>query len=150
MLRRRLREIAPPGQLHVRWLQNMRRPFPRCNLICSWCFALAVLPLMPSRTSAQKTCGGMRGRATSPQGWVIPKAIILLVDKSSKQTINVETDESGEYTICLSSGTYDVLASAMGYKRAKRKSIKVDASSKATIDFVLKQSGTVIVDRIHP
>jgi hypothetical protein len=81
---------------------------------------------------------------------VIPKATILSVNKSSKQTISVETDENGEYTICLPSGTYDALASAMGYKRAKRKSIKADGSSKAIIDFVLKQSGTVIIDRVHP
>jgi len=80
----------------------------------------------------------------------VSKATILLVNKRSKQTTKVETDETGEYTICLSLGVYDVLATAMGYKPAKRKSIEVDESTKATIDFVLKQNGTSIVYRIPP
>ena len=92
----------------------------------------------------------MEGRATSPQGWVIPDARIRLVNKATKQTTSVETDNSGNYRVCLPSGTYDVLANAIGYKPAKRKSIKVDATSKAIIDFVMKQDGTVIVDRLHP
>jgi hypothetical protein len=81
---------------------------------------------------------------------VIPKATIRFVNKATKQTAAVETDNSGNYTICLLAGTYDVRASARGYKLAKRKSIKVDAASKAKIDFVLKQDGSVNVDRFYP
>jgi hypothetical protein len=81
---------------------------------------------------------------------LIPKATIFLVNRRSKQMTKVETDENGEYTICLSAGLYDVFVSAVGYKPAKRKSIEVDESSKGTIDLVLKQNGTVNIDRIHP
>ena len=126
----------------------MKPFFLRHSLICCWCLAVAVLPFVALRAEAQKTCGGIEGRATSPQGWLIPKATILFVNKSSKQKTSVETDERGEYTICLSAGMYDVIANAIGYKSVRRKAIQVDESSKATIDFVLKQSG--LVDRIHP
>lgn len=112
--------------------------------------ATALLSFAKPGVTAQTTCGGIDGRATSPQGWVIPKATIRLLNRVTKQTTNVETDNGGEYTVCLASGTYDVLANAMGYKPSKRKSIKVDASSKAIIDFVMKQDGTVVVDRLHP
>jgi hypothetical protein len=122
----------------------MKRLLARHGITGCWCFALLVLPFTISGVAAQSTCGGIKGRVTSPQGWVIPKATILLINKRSKQTINVETDENGEYTICLSAGMYDVLATAAGYKRGKRKSIQVDESSKATIDLVLKQNGTVM------
>jgi hypothetical protein len=128
----------------------MRRPFARISLMCCCFIAVALVSFVKPVVTAQTSCGGTEGRATSPQGWVIPKATILLVNKATKETTTVETDNSGEYRICLPSGTYDVLAKALGYKPAKRKSIKVDASSKAIIDFVMKQDGTVIVDRLHP
>ena len=139
-----------PLKRNVRWLSNMKRLLPRYRITRYWCLALLVVPFIISSVTAQKTCGGIKGRVTSPQGWVVSKATILLVNKRSKQTTKVETDETGEYTICLSLGVYDVLATAMGYKPAKRKSIEVDESTKATIDFVLKQNGTSIVYRIPP
>jgi hypothetical protein len=104
---------------------------------------VALVSFTKPAVTAQKTCGGIEGRAMSPQGWVIPKAKIRLVNKATKQTTNVETDNSGEYTVCLSSGAYDVFANALGYKPAKGKSIEVDASSKYIIDFVMEQDGTV-------
>jgi len=73
-----------------------------------------------------------------------------MVNKATKQTTNVETDDSGDYTICLSPGTYDVLANSLGYKPAKRKSINIDAASKAMIDFVMTQDGSAHVNRIYP
>ena len=124
--------------------------FPRISLVCCCFIAVALVFFAPPAETAKQTCGGIEGRATSPQGWVIPKATIRLVNKATKQTTTVETNNSGDYTVCLSSGTYDVLANAMGYKPAKRKSIKVDAASKAIIDFVLKQNGSVNVDRLYP
>jgi len=128
----------------------MRGSSLQISLVC-WCL-IAVISVSFGKpaVTVQKTCGGIEGRATSRQGWVIPKATIRLVNKATKQTINVETDNSGDYTVCLSSGTYDVLANVKGYKSAKRKSINVDAASKAIIDFVLKLDGTIIIDRLHP
>src|SRR5690349_11603787 len=105
--------------------------YPRILLVCGCFIAVAFVFFATSAVMAQQTCGGIEGRATSPQGWVIPKATIRLVNKTTKQTTSVETDNSGGYTVCLSPGTYDVLANALGYKPAKRKSIKVDAASKA-------------------
>jgi hypothetical protein len=100
---------------------------------------MAVLVLLSeSSVSAQQPCGGMRGRVTTEEGYLIPAANIRLANKENKQIKNVQTDGEGEYTICLEAGVYDVLAEAGGFKPVKRKSIKVEASTKNIIDFVLK------------
>ena len=125
----------------------MRAYFQRISFtsILLACLFLSEVPAL-----AQNPCGGIEGRATSVEGWVIPKATIRLLNKATKQTLAVETDASGNYTACLPVGTYDVLASSLGYKKAKRKSIKVDASSKALVDFVMKHDASGWVDRQHP
>ena len=70
---------------------------------------------------------------------MIPNVKIRLLDRASKRSTSVESNGEGVYTACLSPGRYDVLADAMGFKRAKRKSIKVEMSSKNIIDFVMKR-----------
>jgi hypothetical protein len=129
-------------------LSNMRRYFQRIFVVCFFALLLSCLAQLPA--TAQNTYGGIEGRATSIEGWVIPKVTIRLLNKATKQTATVETDASGNYTACLPVGTDDVLASTLGYKQSKRKSIKVDASSKALIDFVMKHDASGWVDRQHP
>lgn len=126
----------------------MRRYFQRIFVACFVALLFPYLAQLPA--TAQNTCGGIEGRATSVEGWVIPKVTIRLLNKATKQTTTVETDASGNYTACLQVGTYDVLASTLGYKQVKRKSIKVDVSSKALIDFVMKHDASGWVDRQHP
>lgn len=92
-----------------------------------------------SSAVAQKSCGGIEGRVTSEEGWMIPNVKIRFLERASKQSTNVESNGEGVYTACLSPGRYDVLADAMGFKPAKRKSIKVEMSSKNIIDFVMKR-----------
>ena len=74
--------------------------------------------------------------------WCCGVAITLL-NKVTKQSTKVETDESGEYSACLSPGSYDVVASALGFKSGKRKSIKVERSGKSIIDFPIKRGKPV-------
>jgi hypothetical protein len=64
--------------------------------------------------------------------------------------VTTETDGKGEYSMCLSPGTYDVLADALSFKPGRRKSIKVDESSISIIDFVLKRGKPVVTDERHP
>ena len=112
---------------------------------------LATLMLLSELSiSAQQSCGGIEGRVTTEEGWVIPGANISLANKATKQIKSVQADEKGEYTICLEAGVYDVLADSLGFKSAKRKSIKVEASAKNIIDFVMKRGKTIVVDGEHP
>ena len=114
---------------------NLLRP---ALLFC--CFAAVLVWSLPWPSAvAQKSCGGIEGRVTTEEGWMIPNVRIRLLDRATKQSTNVESDGEGVYTACLSPSKYDVFADAMGFKRAKRKSIKVEASSKSVIDFVMKR-----------
>lgn len=98
-----------------------------------------LLPVLFSVTpaSAQITCGGIVGRVTSVDGWIIPAATIRLRDKSTKLITTTQSNADGEYTICLLAGTYDVFSDSPGYKSIKRKSVKVDSTAKNVIDLVM-------------
>ena len=104
------------------------------------CFAMVELRL--HRTTvvlAQAKCGGIEGRLTTPEGWLIPMARIYFFNKETKKATNVESDQDGLYTTCLSRGTYDVSVDAAGFKSAKRKAIKVYDGERSVIDFPLKR-----------
>lgn len=90
---------------------------------------------------AQRKCGGIEGRVTTPEGWVIPMAKIRLSNRDTKQSTNVETKEDGEYAACLSPGTYDVIVITPGFKTSKRKAIKIENGVRSIIDFPLKRGG---------
>src|SRR5687767_11291329 len=74
---------------------------------------------------AQAKCGGIEGRVTTPEGWLLPEARVFFVSKETKKTASADSTEDGEYWVCLSPGTYDVSVEARGFKNAKRKDIKV-------------------------
>jgi hypothetical protein len=97
---------------------------------------------------AQNRCAGIGGRVTSIQGWLIPAATIRFINKATRQSSTVETDDNGEYSACLAPGSYDVVPTANGYKAAKRKSIKVEAEGQNAVGFVMKPNGKV--DSVHP
>ena len=110
------------------------------------CVMVTLLSDCRAVTTAQKKCGGIEGRVTTPEGWLIPRAKIFFVDKESKKSSNVESNEDGEYEACLSPGTYDVSVDAPGFKSAKRKGIKVNYGERNVIDFPLKRGRPVTSD----
>ena len=114
-----------------------------------WLVCCVAAP-MTLPASAQQTCGGIKGRVTTEEGWVIPGANIRLANKRTKQRVSAQSNGEGEYTMCLEAGVYDVFADAEGFKPAKRKSIEVDASAMNIIDFVMKRGKPVVVDGRHP
>jgi hypothetical protein len=117
------------------------------------CCSLAIFPAWPFVTQSamsQENCGGIDGRVTSIEGWVIPGATIRILNKKTKQRFSVETTESGEYSVCLATGMYDVFANALAYKSMKRESIEVSEPAKVFIDFVMEHDKSFRVDPDHP
>jgi hypothetical protein len=96
--------------------------------------------------TAQAKCGGIEGRVTTPEGWLIPDARIFFVDKETKKTVSADSTEIGEYWVCLPPGTYDVSIEARGFKNVKRKRIKVNYGERNVIDFPLKRGKPVVSD----
>jgi hypothetical protein len=119
--------------------------------LLTFCLISLLIAFAPGSSDlAQTKCGGIQGRVTSSEGWLIPKASIQMIKKGVEKAVTIQTDDLGEYSSCLSPGIYEVFAKAPGYKGKKRSKIEVDESSKATIDFVMEHDGTVNIDRIHP
>ncbi|MCA1578805.1 MAG: carboxypeptidase-like regulatory domain-containing protein [Acidobacteria bacterium] len=56
------------------------------------------------------------------------------------KSTNVESDQEGQYTACLSPGTYDVSVNAQGFKSANRRRITVVDGERSIIDFPLKRA----------
>jgi hypothetical protein len=113
------------------------------RLLLLACFSALGLLFFSSSAGAQNVCGGIEGRVTTVEGWLIPHVTIRSVNKLTKQSDNVRTDDKGEYTACLPPGTYDIFATALGFKPMKRKSLKIDAASRAIIDFTMKRGKPV-------
>jgi hypothetical protein len=107
-----------------------------------------VAPCLP-RTAAQsqsklERCGtGIEGRTTGIQGWLIVDATVRIINRKTKETADFKSDANGEYLACLPAGTYDVIANALGYKTARRKSIKVESPGRNVVDIVMTPSGLV-------
>jgi len=93
--------------------------------------------------TSQRDCDGIRGRVTTPEGWLIPRARINFLNKETKKNTNIETDENGAYHVCLALGTYDITVTSTGFKTAKRKAIKFESSGSLTIDFPMKRGKPV-------
>ena len=108
---------------------------------------LFVVPALNAHSSAvvssQRNCDGIRGRVTTPEGWLIPRARIILFNKKTKKSMNAETDENGDYNVCLALGTYDITVTSTGFKTAKRKAVKFESSGSITIDFPMKRGKPV-------
>jgi RNase P/RNase MRP subunit p29 len=114
--------------------------------------SLTVVVGLSVAASAQtkKECDGIVGRLTTDEGWVIVDVTIRAVNKTTKQALETKTDSYGEYVVCLPPGTYDVFASMLGFRPAKRKSVPVAAKSRNIIDFTLKRGKPIVVDGAHP
>jgi hypothetical protein len=93
--------------------------------------------------TSQRDCDGIRGRVTTPEGWLIPRARINFLNKQTKKNTNIETDENGAYHACLALGTYDITVTSTGFKTAKRKAIKFESSGSLTVDFPMKRGKPV-------
>jgi len=93
--------------------------------------------------SSQRDCDGIRGRVTTPEGWLIPRAKINLLNTKTKKSMNADTDENGDYRACLPFGTYDITVTSRGFKTAKRKAVKFETTGSITIDFPMKRGKPV-------
>src|SRR5262245_1401585 len=116
-----------------------------------YCLVIALTaPLSLKSIHIQQSCAGIKGRVTTEDGAVISRADIGILNNETKQRQKTQTNGEGEYSMCLSPGRYDIIAETVSFKPTKRKAIKVEASAKSIVDFVLKRGKPVITDEKHP
>ena len=51
--------------------------------------------------NAQARCGGIEGRVTTPQGWLIPDAKVFFFNKDTRKFSSARSNEQGLYEACL-------------------------------------------------
>ena len=85
---------------------------------------------------SQKVRRAISGRITDPTGAVVVGATITIVGRASRTTVVKKSNAKGQYVADLRADTYDVTASAPGFKTATR-STGVLRGSRSYMDFVL-------------
>ena len=120
---------------------------PRFLQICA-ALLLAALLFSP-KSFAQADQGSITGTVTDSTGAVIPNATISLVNSDTNLTLIRQTSGSGSYAFApIKIGEYTVTATAPGFVKIVRKSVRVDVSRTVDVNFALKpgaQSETVTV-----
>jgi hypothetical protein len=91
----------------------------------------------------QTANGTITGTVTDPAGAVVANAPIEAKNTSTGFVYPAATSDAGAYTISqLPVGTYEISASAMGFKRAIRTGVEVASSTTFRVDFALEVGAT--------
>jgi hypothetical protein len=111
---------------------------PRCLTLLFLSAAMAfAIPAL-----AQSILGTVRGTVTDPQGAVVPKAVVQVVDEATGVPRIVETDAEGRYEAAnLRPGTYRVEVVTTSFKKIQKTGIAVSTGAVARVDFKLEVGG---------
>src|ERR1700730_18070815 len=110
-------------------------------------FAAIVLFLTTASVScsvgfAQITSGQISGRVADPDGRVIPRAQVLLVNRQNAGERSATTDNQGDFVFAsVQPGTYDLTVSAPGLKGFTKHDIVVNASDQLSAGLFQMQIG---------
>ncbi|MFM2126062.1 MAG: hypothetical protein RL328_2513, partial [Acidobacteriota bacterium] len=98
-------------------------------------FALAGLFLFAHLLPAQTVTGTITG----PSGEPVPTAFVRLTNTATGAQTQVTSGKSGEFSLAVAPGTYDLLIPSLGfqYKRAERKGITLETGKTQRLDFTL-------------
>jgi hypothetical protein len=105
----------------------------RCRLM------LAALALLPAPLMAQAIYGSMYGQVTDQTGSVVPNATITVTDESKNTSVQVTSNEQGEYLVeHLIPDVYDIKATASGFQTQETKGIQISADTSPKVDLKLQ------------
>lgn len=112
----------------------IRRMIPGPSIVFAvWTLAGASLAL------AQVNTGAILGSVTDASGAVAPGATLTITHVSTQVTQTAETDGSGSYVFeRLPIGEYRLVVRAQGFKQSERNDIRLDATQRIKIDFVME------------
>src|ERR671936_157640 len=100
--------------------------------------ALLVLALLFASLQAfgQAQAGTLLGTVTDSSGAVLPNVTITITNKATGVSKTSVTNDTGEYTFPgIQIGTYDVKATAQGFKAESRNGVMVNATDRIREDF---------------
>ncbi|HZO56968.1 MAG TPA: TonB-dependent receptor, partial [Bryobacteraceae bacterium] len=103
------------------------------------CIALLVAELLLSQSSTAE----IRGLVSDESGAVIPGALVEVVHLGTREARTFTTDASGQYIVPqLIPGSYEIRASAQGFRKLVRQGVVLQVDQRASIDIKM-QVGSV-------
>jgi hypothetical protein len=105
------------------------------------CFLVATfaVALLASNASAQETRGMIFGRVRDTQSSVVPGAKVTVTNVNTNVSVSTQTNEEGYYAAdLLVAGTYEVSASAPGFKKFVRPGVVLNIAAHVPIDIQLE------------
>src|SRR6476620_11551191 len=82
-----------------------------------------------SPAHGQVLYGSMVGNVTDPNGAAVPGAKVEAVNRGTRATKSVTTDENGSFSFTdLTPGIYNVTFSAASFKKELRETVQIDAN----------------------
>lgn len=109
-------------------------------------FFAAALVFNSTTIYAQST-GSIAGRVTDGKDNTPLQGAIVKIEGTN---MGAETDANGEFTILnIQVGTYNVIATYVGYDASKQTSVKVSVDLKTKIEFVMSTTGGIRVDTVE-
>ena len=108
------------------------------------CFSLALVAVMLfSPAAAQTNQGSIAGNVLDPSGALVPNAKITAKDTSRGTTYETASSSAGAYRFPnMNIGTYDITASAPGFKTATLTGVLVQVATTSALDIKL-QTGVI-------
>ena len=92
---------------------------------------------MTGITTTTTTTGTIVGKVTKADGTTAISGVTVEVLQIGVLKSSTSIDSTGNYSIALASGTYDVRVSASGYTTQTKTGISVSANQTTTVDFAL-------------
>ena len=102
-----------------------------------------------SRKQSDKEAGGFTGTVLDPNGAMIARARIKIVERNSKDSFDVTGDDEGRFRIPVAaSGTYDLIVEQPGFQKLEISQLTIAQKETVTLTLVLvaqSASTTVLV-----
>ena len=105
-----------------------------CAKALGLCLLLSCVPFL----HGQSTYGSIQGVVSDASGAAIPGSKVILTSKSTGETQNQMTGDSGLYSfVNLVPGDYEVSAEKAGFKRVTEQSVVVQVQQTTRVDLPL-------------
>jgi hypothetical protein len=105
---------------------------------CS-CGAILVIAMCALPLAAQQSTGTISGTVTDPQGAVVGRARVTVVQVDTAAALHVSTNDSGNYTAPgLAVGRYQVQVEADGFKKVVRDGVVLQVNQNARVDIAME------------
>jgi len=105
------------------------------NMLARFCIVSLCVPF----AVAQEYRSTISGSVTDPQGAAIPKAAILLIERSTGSRFKADSGETGQYTLTLiPPGQYELTVEAPAFKKYLRGGVTVSTNQRIVLNIAME------------